>query len=97
MRFNRLDFIMCNWPIWGIIPIVIAYGTHNFQDIPRFSIFISIVYGGGWLCAMGYGIYRLSQQKYQPKTIIFWVISLLWFSLFALPWLYWAHLRKSSK
>jgi len=54
---------------------------------------MSIIYGGGWIVAMGYALLRVSQQHWNPKRVIAWTIGLLWFSLFSLPVLYWKYLR----
>lgn len=97
MKTRKLDLVLCNWSILGVIPIVIAGFTHNFEDTPRLSLIVSIVYGGGWIIAIGYGLYRVSQLKFPSKQVIIWVIALLWFSVISLPWLYWKHLRKEPK
>jgi len=96
MNTRRIDAILCNWPLLGLVVIPIVGLTNNFQNHPVLEIVFSVLFGGGWLVALAYGLYRVSRQRWQPGRVILWVLGLLWFSLFSLPWLYWQHLRFES-
>ena len=95
MNTRRLDALFCNWPILGLFVIPVVLLTNNFQKHPILEISFSIFYGGGWILALIYAFYRLSQQQWQAKRVILWVLGLLWFSVFTLPLFYWQHLRKA--
>ena len=92
-RNQHLDLILCNWPFLGVLVIPIVGLTNNFQGHPILEVVMSVLYGGGWLFAIGYALLRVSQQGWKPKRVIAWTIGLLWFSLFTMPVLYWKHLR----
>lgn len=93
MTKKQSDILLCHFPIVGLPLAIIYSATGEFAYFPWFAMVCGVVFGCGWLIAMVYGFYRLSQQKLQTQAVIAWVIGLLWFSVISLPWLYWKHLR----